>query len=286
MDSLEEIEQFFFSQPSCHSILLVGDSNARQLYGTLSAMLNASSPATNHSSHNLDNLDTWDMDATHIIDLNKHTITEVCTARNTSTCRHLTRFDNQPSNAKVVNDLNIDFLSATCPEHILAIDLDRLFQDYTLVLVHLGAWHLLTKCRARLADDGDFRQVLMKLNTFRLANLTIVWLTMGSFGNTADYLGKVRWKLSQRINLKLQEVLEQTRREEEHERYKAANTSTQPPRYSLTVLDWGLVMLPTSWPYQDRIHGDIAPHYGLEGRLVQVQMLINHLLDLLGRNYM
>jgi hypothetical protein len=46
---------------------------------------------------------------------------------------------------------------------------------------------------------------------------------------------------------------------------------------NLTFVDWGAAVRPRS--FSERIRGDIAAHYGLEPRLVLIQMLTNHWLE-------
>lgn len=272
--SAEEIQHFFFSQAYFQSVLFVGDSNVRRLYGTFYAILNASSP----TNHTLVNVDTWDMNAARIIDLNKRTITEVCTAKSVSVCRRLVRLD-QMSNTMV--DISVDYNLATCPEQILGMDLDRVIQEYNLIVVHVGAWHLIKNCRSLRMED--YRLLLWKLESYQRTNLTIVWITMGSFGYNSDSMGKLSLKRSFRFNSQIRQHVEESVNRQLRRNDTDDHNATNPPIESLTLLDWGSVMAPRSWPYQDRIRGDIPAHYGLEGRLVQVQMLMNHLLGKLQR---
>ncbi len=56
----------------------------------------------------------------------------------------------------------------------------------------------------------------------------------------------------------------------------ATNTATH--HSNITLVDWGSVVSDRSWG-EDRIQGDIAPHYGLEARLLFAQQLLHQLLD-------
>jgi hypothetical protein len=272
--SVFEMQQYFSQTTSYRSMVFVGDSNARQSYATLYAILNAT---TNH--HNINNLDAWDLDDPDVIDRNRRNITELC-PRNLTLCRTL-RNNRNSSDAAVANIHDIDYLMLTCPENNLS--LRRLVNDYNIIVIHLGAWHLMTYCKMK--SVRGFRKLILKLESLLLerqqqqksssqhpaatTTTRIIWVTMGTVGHN-----KPSWKRAMEVNAKMRRFIETISQNQQ------GNTTTNAAilHHSFTILDWGAVVEPRSWPDQDRIVGDTNPHYGLEARLVLVQMLMNHLL--------
>jgi hypothetical protein len=290
--SVMEMQQFFTPttgtiRASSSRMLFLGDSSARRVYATFFAILNATTSTTTNNT-NLCNLETWDLDASHVIDVNKNVRTEVCTTKNVTICRRISRrrrisdhhhrnLGPAAANHNAVHHHSFDYLQASCPEAILKMDLPRLLPEYDVIVIHLGAWHLMLKCRSKRMDD--FRELFGTLSSLTQQQFhqpsslaKIVWVTMGSVGHERnDINGKRSWKRAHDINSKIRQLVQEAQHDD---------APPQPQlRYpSLTILDWGSVMEPRSWPYRDRIYGDIAPHYGLEARLVLIQMLMNHLL--------
>jgi hypothetical protein len=102
------------------------------------------------------------------------------------------------------------------------------------------------------------------------ARKTIIWRTSGfrrDNGKTDEYFFEVNKKAVARINSIA------TRMQQENQ--KVSN---------LTRINWSGAIFPRSFG-SDRIKGDSPDHYGLEARLVFIQMITNHLASRQGLEF-
>lgn len=250
------------------SILFLGDSTMRRAYGTLYAIFNASSPSL---------IGIPALDDPTVIDVNKkgYFIEEPCfRISNTSLCRHM------PHTKK-----KFDLVRSTCLDDMVRFIDSPLFSeiknDYDLIVASGGLWD--TNPRYRGLCLGDKRGLprfpegppvaldkLMELLQEVASSSTrrVVWRTSG-FNNYRNK--KEEEDPGNRILLELNQQAVRCIRTLAQQRW---NRTGQPS--NLTYIDWGKALLPRSFG-EERIHGDLNVHYGLEARLLFIQMLMNHL---------
>jgi hypothetical protein len=148
----------------------------------------------------------------------------------------------------------------------------RGWSDYSagtdLWVMALGVWHADRPwdCdRTRpLAEQVDVALRALDLVLARRPELTVVWRTSGYSGKAGSRSDAAR-EFSRHLMDRLDE--------------RAAAAAGDGGVYRMTYVDWGSAVEPRSFG-ADRIAGDIHAHYGLEPRLVLVQMIANRLRDL------
>jgi hypothetical protein len=296
--SLEEFRIYF----ARHSILFVGDSTARRTYATLYAILNATAATTGDQ----EDVSIWDLDNPDVIDINKKETTEVCSKDGLALCRHQPQrrgLDNLAalghSNPTISNKMPFDLMGGRCPSDIEALaksSFQNRMKDYSLIIISMGAAELNDMCEIvsstkKSKKKKPLRDYLSAVRELLLiaqrqgepsgTHTTIVWRTMGNIGWSEDQQGLISLHKAQYRNIRIVNRIQQ---EERHTFNLSAfqdSPSTDQRRSGtrVTVVDWGKVMEPRSYPFRDRIAGDIPPHYGLEARVVFLQMLMNHLIQ-------
>jgi hypothetical protein len=235
---------------SQYSILWIGDSTVRRVYGSLRAILQSPNGTTSISMD--------DVDAPHVVDVNKDTIQEVCDKWNhldwidpTSLCSTPTR--NQP----------FDFLQVRCLREF-ASTLPKLMDirsEYDVVVVSGGSWDIAPlkrqKCFGRAKFPNvlwrDLAQVMCGLQDLQSPSLHIVWrsLTMNQHALEKDV-----WL--------------------EYNRVCRSNLTTR--SQNISFLDVATALEHRSM-FDERIEGNNIYHLGLKARLLTIQMLANHLLS-------
>lgn len=255
-----EIQNFFRN----HSVLIVGDSTARRTYGTFYGILNA----TTHP----DDVSIQELNDPNVIDVNKRRIQETCDKEGFLLCR------NMPHDATRQFDLLDD---GVCLENLVESARDpnsvlmRNAKLYSLVIFILGPWEVTNRVecgagkRGRTNQTDDFFSALF---TTTANNTNFVWRTWGSPGTTnSDPRNGIRgWNKARAHNDYVKGLVNAN---------EATRKRTGQSMSTVSYIDWGQAMLPRLLPQEQRIAGDIDPHYGLEARLAFVQMLMNHLVE-------
>jgi hypothetical protein len=245
-----------------HSVLWIGDSTARRAYNTLYGIL----------SCNDTHVPMKKIDTPALIDVNKGTnITEKCKKPGTLLCRTV------PGTAP--KDLKFfDYRKVHCYKDVTALAATEeirknITTDYSLLIVSLGVWETVKKddCSdtnnnnrndaATSFPNSTYQRLTKALDAMcqlQGPSLTVVWRTSGF--QDKDDVG----------NIYLKDFNE---RSIGHiDSFNKANFGSS----NITYVDWGTEIWPRS-NGEDRIKGDIDAHYGLEGRLLFLQLLMNEL---------
>lgn len=246
-----------------HSILFVGDSTARRMYGTLHSLLNETSP---------DDISVESMTAAKFLETNKDHIIEECFQDGRGICRK------NPQNSsnyydfayqKCLDELGIDPLKESY--HSLVKEWAH---QYTLTIFMLGPWELMdkTECGDGRKDQTDnlFQRLFQEDDS---ESTNFVWRTWGTPGTTSfsnPQQDEKLWHKARAHNDYVKMLIDKNAISR-----KNAGKATG----AVSYVDWGQVMLPRSYPFEQRISGDIDPNYGLEARLTFIQMLMNHLVE-------
>ena len=250
---------------SRHRILWIGDSTARRTSMTLFSILNGT---TNHAPTALLNRD---------IDINKHELTENCTRWSNQT---ESLQDNTTvylySNLNVCRPLpqggDVTLFPATCLQHVRSILTQEIasggivIPEFDLVIVSLGIWHQLSKdCplegnETLLSLVQDIVQLMEEVLILQ-PQLTFVWRTCGFSGRKITN----RQIHVRNMNKAIMNVVD-----------NVTLSRADKIDHRITYVNWGAAVEPRSHGSQ-RIQGDIPAHYGLEPRLVLIQMIANQL---------
>eukprot|EP00538_Stauroneis_constricta_P004795 CAMPEP_0119557694 /NCGR_PEP_ID=MMETSP1352-20130426/9279_1 /TAXON_ID=265584 /ORGANISM="Stauroneis constricta, Strain CCMP1120" /LENGTH=445 /DNA_ID=CAMNT_0007604833 /DNA_START=51 /DNA_END=1385 /DNA_ORIENTATION=+ len=297
--ALQEIREAF----SKHHVLFLGDSTIRRLYGTLYQLLNASSTAINKT----------ELDHSSYIDINKNRRgkQEICRNRgfvdmtrarfrsssiggqqdaipviqqmwdhpNDTRAFHCHDIvtDDVSGNSNNINHnhtitTQFDYGRMNCYNEITKlVNLDFMNQreiskNYTLVVFGLGLWDAVKPydCRKSANDNNPtsrLRQAFEWATSFAGPDSTMLWRTIGY---QKDGIGT---ELIQHLNGQTMEVLKGSQ-------MRRARRSAVP--LNASIVDWATAIYPRSFGDQ-RIDGDIHAHYGLEARLLLIQMLVHEI---------
>jgi hypothetical protein len=291
-----------------HNTLFIGDSTLRRAYATLFALVNTS---------NLNDIPTRSIDRPSIIDVNKYTYNttrEVChsymdfdtrnTARSrqwsndTFLCRHV-RDPTTPSR----NDNNkkwgkLDYGGAACYKDLNQfINTDLVYsqktsKEYSLVVFGLGIWETSRgiACQASDRDKGGpmahLQSALEWVAMLPTSNLTVVWRTTGfhqmGIGDNYNYqINDLSIRLIDKAvaDSKRNHFPTSPKTKKQRPVSGSSRNRTAPhDELNLTFVDWASVIVKRSYGI-DRIHGDMGAHYGLEARLLFLQMLMHELVS-------
>ena len=247
-----------------HSVLWIGDSTIRRAYATLFGILNGTERHVPVDA----------MDAPNIIDVNRYgsrygsRFQEVCNKPNTTICRHV-------PNATNAEKSSYDYQSTSCLRDVREFTNNALetmhtggTRDYSLLVVGVGVWEIV-----RIADcseGGDsssypnatyakLQKTVEALCKLQGPNLKIVWRTSGFDSNHVsgnEVLKEINKRAMDQIDV----------------------FNSMHPESNITYIDWGAEIWPRS-NGKDRINGDLRSHYGLEARLLLIQLLMNSLTD-------
>jgi hypothetical protein len=253
--SATEMKMFFQK----HSVLWIGDSTGRRAYNTLYGILSSD------ETH----IPVEKIDAQAVIDASKFDNTERCEKPALGTlniCRTIP--GTAPEDFK-----RFDYRSAACFRDIATLaasdDIKKeITKDYSLLIVSLGVWETVRKndCTDKNNTSISFpnstyeslTKALDDLCRLQGPSLAVVWRTSGFQDN--DIAG----------NVYLEDINERSMGHIDS--FNEANRGNS----NITYVDWGTEVLPRSNGVE-RIKGDIRPHYGLEARLLFLQLLMNEL---------
>lgn len=253
-------------------ILFVGDSIARRNYITLYHILT-------HANNNMNTsiqLAQSNLGNTSMININKKIVSETCRggSKYLNLCRTLDDSSGMVKKADLLSQRRGLPFNGGCANELqnamFEHDID-IASTYNLVVVMMGGWHQYSQCKNSTHTDLEAWDTIPKFIT-KLSeippqdNLTIVWSTMG----TIDTRKKKKIQTTKQQNQKHVDLI----LEHENDIWQHQNQLS-----TLTVLDWATIMYPRSNPHKDRIRGDMEAHFGLEARIVFLQMLMNHLVE-------
>ena len=267
LHNTREIQNYFQQ----HSILFVGDSTARRAYATLYGILNA--------TNNPDDVSVGSIDRQSVIDINKQVQVEFCQKEGYDLCRQM------PGNSSNQYDY---YHRQDCLGDLANMATKRSsplwsewIKNYSLVIFVIGPHEVQDLCpkyERKYQTDILFNEIFQIDDNieYGYTNTTFVWRTWGipgtSSGQHKRYKGREEeWWSKARAHNKYVETLV----DKNEKSRKEAGTGMG----SVSYLDWAQAMIPRLYPQENRISGDIDAHYGLEGRLSFVQMLLNHLLE-------
>jgi hypothetical protein len=236
------------------SIMWVGDSLARRGAATMYGILKEKANSSNV------NVPVAEIDAPNVLSVNKNVIKEPCKKWKGSKhqprwCRSMPR--GAGDYAYVVKNKFMDVASFFADE---VSGKSKITKNFDTIIIAAGNWDTAAKERKRtLSSVTAAIDMLGKLQSSRK---TIIWRTSGfsdSKFKTHPYFFEVNKRALDQINSVA------TRLQQEK------NTVS-----NLTCINWPGAIFPRS-SGSDRIAGDSPSHYGLEARLVLVQMITNHL---------
>lgn len=255
-----EMQRFF----QTHSILWIGDSTIRRAYATLYPILNH-----NLTAHT--NIDNGSVDDERVIDINKgEKKTEIC-----DKWRNHSVLDNN-GNAlcrpmpNTLGTKRFDFLSARCMnevirilDYILEVD-TKLVKNYTVVVVSTGTWdmspHKRKLCLGRGFPELFLRytnETFLRLEKLQSPELSVIWRTpaLNQHNLEGDFLTA--------YNNQCLDWIQNFEKENMHSNF--------------SYIDFATAIHPRTLFYE-RIASNNIYHFGLNGRLLFLQMLMNHLV--------
>jgi hypothetical protein len=254
-----EMQRFF----QTHSILWIGDSTIRRAYATLYPILNH-----NFTAH--EDIDNDLVDDEKVIDINKGEKTEICDKwTNHSVLDHNGNALCRPM-PHTLGTKRFDFLSARCMnevirilDYILEVD-TNLVKNYTVVVVSTGTWDM-SPHKRKLCLGRGFPEMFLKytnetflrLEKLQSPELSIIWRTpaLNQHNLEGDFLTAYN-----------KQCLNWIRNFEEKNMHS-----------NFSSIDFATAIHPRTLFYE-RIAGNNIYHFGLNGRLLFLQMLMNHLV--------
>ena len=273
------------------NVLFIGDSTARRSYTTLYAMMTA---------EDIHNVHSESIDSDQVIDVNRgwRQGEEVCDNPTrqiyNSTfleelCRDLPKpnvtkderiLDQDENNAWVGK---FDYIKMNCYgtvyDYIRSDDMvhdgnqtnvtphiSSLVQDYDLIVISMGIWEAILNEECTAINQTAIGSSLPRLNMTlqALKELSSPDLQIAFRTNGYD-----RRREGDAACMEMNEF--------SREFFQNLDLQRQDHVPNMTLVDWGLEIRNRSWG-EDRIAGDIDPHYGLEARLLFAQMLLQELI--------
>jgi len=245
---------------SKYDVLFLGDSTARQDWGTLAGILLENNDVQDSNGNNNNNVMKTSL--SKYINEGKG-MTKNCTLhrryRSNIQCKH---HSTETKKLDCVDGFSCFKNTTSRTTDVEAGDEERrlLAKEYDAVIISMGIWEVVrpsacfksTRTLEQRVDD-----MLYMMKHISSPQLHIIWKTIGSAGqNTTEKINDIarRWFLEQQDN-------------DEH------NLAY------MHLVDWGKQILPRSVG-ANRIHGDLKPHWGVEARTLSIQM-ITHILDIL-----
>lgn len=144
----------------------------------------------------------------------------------------------------------------------------KIATDYSLLIVSLGVWEVVNKNHCADSNNTStafpdstyemLTEALDAMSQLQRPSLTVVWRTSGFRYN--DEVGNMYLKEFNEIS---------TSHIDTFKKASIGNTN-------IVYVDWGTEIWPRS-NGNDRIKGDTREHYGLEARLLFLQLLMNEL---------
>jgi hypothetical protein len=240
------------------SIMWVGDSLARRAGATMYAILNDASDV---------NVPVAPIDASSAINVNKHGMSDPC-RKWTASCERGKQFDckHQPRWCRTMPGGVGDYayLKKYLFSDVIAFFSDELSgkynitEDFDTIIIAMGNHD---KGRSRNSTLSKMTKAINILGKVQSIGKTIIWRTTGFQNNKANS------EYFMEINKKAVAQIDSIATRLQHEKNTVSN---------LTCINWSGAVYPRSFG-ENRIKGDHPEHYGLQGRLVLIQMITNHL---------
>lgn len=231
------------------SILWIGDSTVRRVYGSLRAILQSPNGTTSISMD--------DVDAPQVVDVNKDTIQEVCDKWN-----HLDWIDPTSLCSTLHRNRLFDFLQVRCLREFAStlLKLMAIRSEYDVIVISGGSWDMAPLKRQKCVGRAKFPTVLWRdlaevihgLHELQSPSLHIVWRSLAM---NQHALEKDVWL----------------------EYNKVCRSNLITGAGNISFLDAATALEHRSI-FDERIEGNNIYHLGLKGRLLTIQMLANHLL--------
>jgi hypothetical protein len=281
---------------SNRNVLFIGDSTARRAWATAYAMMNA----TDRTDIPVRDLDTARVTEVHkrnlppdrqclLDDRGAWRVNAAKKKRSTAfqqfECRDLPKIETMSlgdsehdgDKTKIPKKGRFDFTFFTCYSQVdwfLRLkEENTLFPnhvkpDYDLIVVALGMWEFVNQEDCDKNSPGDphkdrYRRMLDTIHKLSSPKLQVVYRTCG-YDERPEYQNHTRVKDFEQINRDF--VGEIT-----NDGHRSKN-----PSANFTVVDWASVVSKRSFG-EDRIRGDLPPHYGLQGRSLFIQQLVHEL---------
>jgi hypothetical protein len=228
------------------NILWLGDSTGRRTAMNLYALLQ-----WNHSSFL-----TTELSSPKLIDITRHGGFE---------CDQYTDAHARPTICRTLDDGGtVTFVPLMCHKHVehffQSEDTLNITQNMDLIVVALGIWEVLRPwdCKAdnRTLENITAAAIHSVYQFERSTHKRIIWRTSGYPDHGPTFSDAVT-----KINDMVMDMIDQT----------TDNTH-------FSYLNWGGAVQPRSKP-GERIAGDVKAHYGLEPRLVLIEMITNQLQE-------
>ena len=248
------------------SMLWVGDSTTRRCALTLYGILQSPSDAIPKSQ----------IDSASVIDVNKGVVTEPCYRYGNNTeipithCRLMPKLSGDSSST---NDTLFTIYKSPCLANLESFLLQELAPsttmavttDYNLLIIGQGIWEAVRKSDCiRIAGNRSMEEVygatfdLLEQLSDQRPDLLIVWRTSGFHqdGLNSDVVHYLNEYAMLRIEEWAKRLMQQGR------------------TTNFVYVNFGKTIESRSFG-NDRIRGDMKPHYGLEARYSLLQMLAN-----------
>jgi hypothetical protein len=270
-------------------MLWLGDSTARRAATTLYAILNETTSSISNETNSTTtqtrrggivdqrklHLPRTSLDIWSVIDVNKGRVTEPCIKYNNSLfppwlCREM---PSSPLHSTVPSK-DFIYVSRNCLKHVEelakaeASGESNLLENIDLVVVGMGIWESMRArdCResnTNRTEDDLIRDTVHAVAKLQSSQTAIVWRTSGF------HQGDPRSIKVLKQNQMVMDLIDEFNHHYQAEMKMLSN---------LSYVDWGGAIEPRSFG-NERITGDLKPHYGLEPRLVLSQMITNNLRD-------
>lgn len=225
------------------SVLFIGDSTARRTAATLYHIL--WEPRKGYQTY-------ADLSSPEVIDINKHEVVDPCETKPFSDYNHTVFCRQMPGGSG-----HFVMTGVACLHEI-----DKVLkywpdwrQHFDLVVLGAGIWECTLRgrehCKTNETKLEKFDRIVQKLP---VEDVDVVWRTTGysAFPKARKAVDDLNAHVIGRIH--------------------------QMSHPNLTYIDWGAAVYDRSFG-ENRIAGDIDAHYGLEPRLVAIQMLANHMIE-------
>jgi len=300
-------------------MLWIGDSTMRQAAATMYNVLNNNNNNNNQVNNNNDNshVSVRQLDNSSVIDVNKHEHVEDCVTVPYKDCRHTfvdwcrpiikqkqQHYDKNSSNTianihvppkdnryfmftplACLTDLE-DFLLEEVKEQ-------RLTKYVDMMVIGVGLWEASPNTRKECYEKDQKKyakprslnermsSIFRALVQLQSQKLQIVWRTTGYSASLISY------KAIENVNNVAHELMNEiitsksinnSVTKQQNVVHNINNHAHDTP-INFTILEWAAAVKPRLFG-EDRIKGDIHPHYGLEARLVMMQMLTNLWVEL------